>query len=130
MVVARLDCPSCRTALGFWSGYERSVRVDAGECRKLWIRRGRCARCRATHALIPSFLLVGRLDVVEVIGEVIAGAVSGGGGVVRVLTERVSVPYTTGRDWVRRFVARASLWLAFSALAVELGGSVDRKSVV
>ena len=106
----------------FWSGYERSVRCG-GPCLKLWVRRARCALCRVSHALLPSFCLVGRLDVVEVIGEVIAAVIIGEGVGVRPVAARPNVPHTTARDWVRRFVRRAGLLAAgFSAVMVEVSG--------
>ena len=91
----------------------------------LWVARARCSPCGVTHALVPSFLLVGRLDVVASVGvavEAVSGRVSG----VRSAAERVDVPHTTARDWVRRFAARAAvLWSGFAALTIELGGDVD-----
>ncbi len=117
----RLDCPSCAGLLVFWSGYRRHVRA-AGRCVRIFIPRGRCGRCRVSHALLPAFVLAWRLDVAEVIGAVVA-EVAGGGCGVRPAAERAGVPYTTARGWVRRFAARAA-WTGagFAALAVELGG--------
>ena len=121
LVVVRPDCPACTTTMSFWSGYERSVR-HGGRCHKLWVRRARCGRCRSSHALVPSFCLVGRLDVVEVIGELIAEVVKGDAG-VRPPAERVDVPHTTARGWVRRFARRAAVLAAvFAAAAVEVSG--------
>jgi len=113
--------------MSFWSGYERSVRCG-GPCLKLWVRRARCALCRASHALVPSFCLVGRLDVVEVIGEVVAAVVGGEG--VRPVAVRADVPHTTARDWVRRFARRAAMLSAgFAAVVVELSGLASVLSV-
>lgn len=121
VAVPRPDCPACTTTMSFWSGYVRSVR-HGGRCDKLWVRRARCGRCRTSHALVPSFCLVGRLDVVEVIGELIAEVVNGDGG-VRPPAERADVPHTTARDWVRRFARRAAVLAAgFSAVVVEVSG--------
>jgi len=107
--------------MSFWSGYERSVR-HGGRCRKLWVRRARCGRCRSSHALIPSFCLVGRLDVVEDIGGLIAEVVNADSG-VRPPAERIDVPHTTARDWMRRFARRASVLAAgFAAVVVEVSG--------
>lgn len=120
--VPRPDCPGCAGAMSFWSGYERSVRCG-GLCLKLWVRRARCVPCRASHALLPSFCLVGRLDVVEVIGEAVAAVVVGVGVGVRTVAARLNVPHTTARDWVRRFLRRAALLAAgFSAVVVEVSG--------
>jgi hypothetical protein len=121
----RPQCPSCAGPMTFWSGYRRHVRVT-GRCRKIFVPRVRCGRCRVTHALLPAFVLAWRLDVVETVGAVIievAGGVSG----VRPAAARAQVPYTTARGWVRRFAARgAELGVAFAALAVELGGEPVR----
>ena len=121
LVVVRPDCPACTKTMSFWSGYERSVR-HRGRCHKLWVRRARCGPCRSSHALVPSFCLVGRLDVVEVIGELIAEVVKGKSG-VRPSAERIDVPHTTARDWVRRFARRAAVLAAgFAAAVVEVLG--------
>lgn len=90
----------------------------------MFVPRVRCGRCRVTDAVLPSFVLAGRLDAIETIGAVIEEVVAGSGG-VRPAAARVDVPHTTARGWVRRFVARASgLSVGFAALAVELGGEV------
>jgi Domain of unknown function (DUF6431) len=121
----RPDCPSCAGPLVFWSGYRRYVRA-AGRCRKIFVPRVRCGRCRVSHALLPAFVLAWRLDVVEAVGAVIE-EVAGGAGGVRPAAARLGVPHTTARDWVRRFQASAGeLGVAFAALAVELGGEVIR----
>lgn len=89
---------------------------------RLWVRRAQCGRCGTGHALVPSFCLVGRLDGVEVIGEVLDAVVGDGQG-VRPAAAGVDVPYTTARDWVRRFGRRAGmLAAAFAAVVVELSG--------
>lgn len=128
VAVARPDCPECSTAMAFWSGYERSIRSD-GLALKLWLRRARCRRCRASHALIPSFCLLGRLDVVEVIGAAVTAVVVDGRG-VRPVAAEADVPHTTARDWVRRFGRRAGLLVAaFAAVVVELTGSAPSPPV-
>jgi hypothetical protein len=108
-----------------WSGYQRHVR-EAGRCRKIFVPRLRCGRCRVSHALLPAFVLAWRLDAVETVGAVLA-EVAGGACGVRPAAARLGVPYTTARGWVRRFGARAPhLGVAFAALAVELGGEPVR----
>lgn len=121
----RPACPSCAGALVFWSGYWRHVRA-AGRCRKIFVPRLRCGRCRVSHALLPAFVLAWRLDVAETVGVVIA-EVAGGGCGVRPAAARRAVPYTTARGWVRRFRRRAlELGTGFAALAVDLGGEAVR----
>jgi len=129
VVVPRPDCPDCGVALTFRSGYDRHVR-SKGLCHKLWLRRGQCGPCGQSHALLPSFLVSGRLDVVASVGAVIAAVVEGPGG-VRPAAERTGVAHTTARDWVRRFSSRAGVLAAgFGALAVALGdGGLSRLSL-
>ena len=123
VAVPRPDCPDCGLALSFRSGYDRHVR-SGGLCHKLWLRRGQCRPCGQSHALLPSFLLSGRLDVVASVGVVISTVLDGPDG-VRPVAERIGVPHTTARDWLRRFSSRAGVLAAgFGALAVALGDVV------
>ena len=90
----------------------------------MWVPRFRCGACKATHALLPAFVLTNRLDVAETIGAVI-DAVAGGSSGVRPVAASVDVPHATARGWMRRFAGRArELGVAFAALAAELGGEV------
>jgi hypothetical protein len=114
-------CPSCAVPMTFWSGYRRWVR-EAGRCERVFVPRVRCGPCRASHALLPAFVLAWRLDTAGVIGGVLA-EVAGGRCGVRPAAGRAGVPHTTARGWVRRFGDRALvLGTGFAALAVELGG--------
>ncbi len=86
--------------------------------------RVRCGPFKVTHALLPAFVVAGRLDVAETIGAVIDEVVGGDGG-VRPPARRRDVPHTTARGWVRRFVARgAEHAISFAALAIDLGAEV------
>jgi transposase-like protein len=115
-------CPSCQQPLASWGGYWRWVRAPPlGEWR-IWIRRGRCAGCRRTHALLPDVVLARRLDAVAVIGRGLALKVVQRLG-LRQVAEQLGVPHTTVRSWWRRFRARAPTLLATcTALAVDLVG--------
>jgi hypothetical protein len=105
----------------FWSGYSRFVRHE-GDAHKIWIPRGLCAPCGASHALLPAFVAQKRLDSIETIGAALESVTSGEKG-VRPAADRLGVPPTTARGWLRSFGRRApSLALSFAALAVELGG--------
>ena len=123
VVMPRPDCPVCSGPMTLWSGYRRQVRED-GRCRSIWVPRVRCGACRATHALLPAFVLVGRLDVAETVGGVIEAVVEGPGG-IRPAASGADVPHTTARGWVRRFCSRTrELAVAFAALAAELAGEI------
>jgi hypothetical protein len=120
--VPRADCPDCGQPMVFWSGYQRYVRV--GRVWRVWVARAKCRPCGVTHALLPSFLLLRRVDVVEVIGVALGRVVAGAG--LRPVAAGLGVPHTTVRDWWRRFEVRAPVLVAgLCALAVELGGLVD-----
>jgi hypothetical protein len=70
-----------------------------------------------------------RLDVVDDIGAVVEAVFDGGDVVGRVARVR-DVPYTTARDWLRRFSARASqLAAGVGALAVMVGAEAGIESL-
>jgi hypothetical protein len=90
----------------------------------MWVPRVRCVTCDVTHALLPAFVLTNRLDVVETVGAVIEDVVGGSSG-VRPAADRLGIPHTTARGWLRRVRARASTSaVGFAALSIELGGEV------
>src|SRR6266496_949132 len=120
--VPRADCPDCGQPMVFWSGYQRYVRL--GRVWRVWVARAKCRPCGVTHALLPSFLLLRRVDVVWVIGAALERVVAGVG--VRPVAAGLGVPHTTVRDWWRRLGVRAPVLVAgLCALLVELGGLVD-----
>lgn len=121
--VPRPDCPRCGGPVSWWSGYHRFVRAG-GASRAMFVPRVRCAGCGKTDAVLPAFVLAGRLDAVDTIGAVVEATVAGVGG-VRPAAAAADVPHTTARGWVRRFACRsAELAVAFAALTVELGSDV------
>ena len=119
--VPRADCPDCDQPMVFWSGYRRYVRL--GRVWRVWVARAKCRPCGVTHALLPSFVLLRRVDVVWVIGEALERVAAGAG--LRPVAAGLGVPHTTARDWWRRFEMRAPVLAAgLCSLAVELGGVV------
>src|SRR6266511_3573196 len=105
----------------FWSGYRRYVRL--GRVWRVWVARAKCRPCGVTHALLPSFVLLRRVDVVWVIREALERVAAGAG--LRPVAAGLGVPHTTARDWWRRFEMRAPVLAAgLCSLAVELGGVV------
>ncbi len=120
--VPRPDCPDCVRAMVFWGSYDRPVRIGTIELR-LRIRRAMCKSCCSSHALLPDLVAVGRLDPVEVIGEAVAEMASG--ATAGAIARRISLPYTTVRDWRRRLASRARLLSAgLLAATVALGDLV------
>ena len=103
--VPPLRCPTCEGQLVGWGGYWRWLRAPL-MIERIWIRRGRCAACRRSHALVPDLLLLRRLDVVTVIGSGLALKVIDGLG-WRPIAEQLDVPLTTLRTWWSRFRAHA-----------------------
>jgi Domain of unknown function (DUF6431) len=103
--VRRPRCEVCGRLMVFWSGYTRPVRSGRVVVR-IWVKRARCPVCRASHALLPSFCLLGRLDAVEVIGPAV-GAVAEGRG-TRTVAQQIdpNFAYTTVRAWCRRYRQR------------------------
>ena len=122
-------CPTCRGWLIGWGGYWRWLRAPL-VVERIWIRRGRCAACRRSHALLPDLTLVRRLDVVKVIGTALVLKVIDGLR-WRPIAERLDLPLTTLRSWWQRFRSRAPLLLTMcTRLAVTLDGTpVDVRRV-
>src|SRR6266516_1362925 len=120
--------PGVRPANGPWSGYQRWVR-SGGEVWRIWVCRAKCRPCGVTHALLPSFALLRRLDAVEVVGAALERAAGGAG--LRVVAAGLGVPHTPVRDWWRRFRVRAPVLVAgLCWMVVELGGVVAAVDVV
>jgi hypothetical protein len=118
VAVPRAACPDCRAPMTFRSGYWRKAdRVRLA----IFVCRGQCGPCKRSHALLPAFCLLGRLDSVEVIGAVLARVAAGWG--VRPAAAEAGVPHSTARDWRRRHRARApALAVGLAGLVATLGG--------
>jgi len=122
--VPRVACPECRRPMTFRSGYWRKADRDR---LRFFVCRGQCRPCDRSHALLPAFCLLGRLDTVEVIGAVLARVAAGWG--VRRAAAEAGVPHSTARDWRRRHRARApALAVGLAGLVAALGGPAPRLS--
>src|SRR5665213_970053 len=73
-------CPGCTGPMTRWSGYRRFVR-EAGRAQAIFVARLRCRACAVTHALLPSFCLLKRLDAAPTIGRVIEAVLDKASGV-------------------------------------------------
>lgn len=82
-------------------------------------RRGRCARCGATHVLLPVVLAARRADEAMVLAEAIGLAVAQGFGHRRVAVA-LGRAESTVRDWLRAF------WRNAAAIAVRFTGLVHQ----
>lgn len=122
----------------FCGWYRRAVRDVDLAVYALWVRRGRCSVCRGqNHALLPSFCLPGRLDVVAVIGSAISAVVMHEAVVSQPPQPDAGVPATTVRSWVRRHRQRAQELLfgllgaaGMSAQAGGFTGPAERSALV
>ncbi len=71
VAVPRPACPSCGRPMTFEGSYRRAVR-EAGVVHAVRVRRAACRPCRASHALLPDFVVHRRRDSVEAIGAAMA----------------------------------------------------------
>ena len=101
-----LSCPGCGGRLGGW-GHAVPRRVfTAGRVPvSVRPRRARCGSCRATHVLLPAWVLARRCDGTVVIGDMLARAARGQG--FRSIAAASGVPEDTVRGRLRRFRASA-----------------------
>jgi hypothetical protein len=93
----------------------------SGVAVRIRVLRVRCEPCASSHALLPAFCLLRRLDSVEVIGPALVAGVEGASDAV--VAKAIDVPATTVRGWRRAHHDRAALLVAgVVAVAVGLGG--------
>lgn len=116
----QVACADCGGELRPW-GFARWRTVrDHGRAVRLRPRRSVCRGCAVTHVLLPTVLLLRRVDVATVIGEALhAHFVSG--STQEQVAEAAGAPVDTARRWLRRFAANAvELREGFVALARRL----------
>lgn len=105
-------CPRCRERLQPEGGYSRQVRAD-GRRLQVWVLRGRCPSCAASHALLPEFVVAHYLDTADAIGAALLGQPA------------PAVPATTVAGWRRRWRANeADLAVGVAAAHVAPSGTV------
>ena len=106
LVTGRMRCPRCDGQLRLW-GYARSRWIrDRTRLERIRPRRARCNACERTHVILPDRTLLRRLDRVEVIGAALTSSAAGRG--YRPISRDLSLPATTVRDWIRRFIVRST----------------------
>ena len=105
-----LVCPGCAGRLRPWSWAPmRRVRQLDGSVVAVRPRRTRCAGCRRTHVLLPSWCLPRRADTVEVVGPAVAAHAAGRGH--RGIAADLGRPASTVRRWLRAVRGRHARWL-------------------
>ena len=113
----QIACRGCGGELRPW-GYAcwRTLR-DHGRPVRLRPRRSRCRACRVSHVLLPTLVLLRRVDLVEVIGAALMARYVEGRTRAEV-ARTAGAPWDTVRGWVRRFRERAvEIRAKFTALA-------------
>ena len=107
LVAGRLACPVCGGPLvrHGWARWRQVRTLDAE--RALRPRRAWCARCAATHVLLPAWAVPRRRDAAEVILAALVAKATGSGH--RVIAVALRRPAATVRGWLRRAAARAEV---------------------
>lgn len=128
LAAGELACPrsSCEGRLGPW-GHARSrwVRIAPGRSESHRPRRARCRSCGRTHVLLWARTHPRRVDAVESVGAALLASVSGLSD--RAVAERLALPATTVRDWLRRARVNADAVQAEATAAIyALDASVAR----
>jgi hypothetical protein len=130
----QIACVGCGGELRPWGhGRWRTLR-DYGRLVRLRPRRSRCRNCRVSHVLLPTLVLLRRVDLVAVIGAALVARHVEGRTRAEV-ARAAGAPWDTVRGWVRRFGERAAeIRAEFAALAYrwdgELGAIEPRGSAV
>ena len=116
----RPACPLCGAPTQRWHGYRRHLRDERD--RLIRVPRLRCTSCGVTQALLPSFVVPRRWDVVAHVGQAAELAAAGLGH--RPIAATLGRPETTVRGWLRRLRSMAvPLAATLLARAVALGWS-------
>jgi len=116
------SCASCGSGrLRPWGFARHRVLRRYGEPVRLRPRRSRCGSCAITHVLLPTFALLRRRDLAEVIGEALFARFVRHDSRADV-AKASGVPHPdTVRGWCRRFRSNAAgLRASFTTLAHEL----------
>jgi hypothetical protein len=118
-------CVGCGGELRPWGHARWRTLRDHGRPVRLRPRRSRCRSCRVSHVLLPTLVLLRRVDLVAVIGAAL---------VARHVEHRTraevaraaGAPWDTVRGWLRRFSKRAvEIRSEFATLAHSWDAELD-----
>lgn len=117
----QISCGACGGELRPWGFARRRTVRDRGRALRLRPRRSICRSCAVTHVLLPTLVLLRRVDVATVIGEALHGHYVAGATQQEVAEAAGGVHPDTARRWLRRFAANADdVRAGFVALAHRL----------
>jgi hypothetical protein len=127
-----IACADCGGELRPWGHARERMMRDHGRPVPLRPRRSRCRSCRGSHVLLPTLVLLRRVDLAAVIGGVLVARHVEGQTRAEV-ARAAGAPWETVRGWLRRFNERAAeIRAEFAALAhgwdAELGAIEPRGS--
>jgi hypothetical protein len=122
-----LRCPrhGCDGRLGSWgSARRRTIRLSTATQAQYTPRRARCRTCKRTQVLASASTLPHRPDHASTVGTALLGALDGLGH--RQVAERVGLPHTTVRGWLRRARLNAGpLWSRLIRWVSELDPTIN-----
>jgi hypothetical protein len=129
-----IACVGCGGELRPWAYARWRTLRDHGRPVRLRPRRSRCRSCQTSHVLLPTLVLLRRVDLVTVIGAALVGRRAEGRTRAEV-ARAAGAPWDTVRGWLRRFGERAvEIRAEFATLAhrwdAELGPIEPRGSTV
>ncbi len=121
LAAGEVSCPSCSDGVLAGWGFARARRV-VGMVEPVRPRRSRCRGCAVTHVLLPVTMLLRRAYLADLIWAALAAKACGGGH--RPIGQRLGIPVSTVRGWLRVMGERAEMvrhWF----VAVAVGAGVD-----
>ena len=123
-----MSCPSCSDGVLAGWGFARS-RPVVGVVTPVRPRRARCRGCAVTHVLLPVTLLLRRAYLAELIWAALVAKARGSGH--RPIAQRLGIPGSTVRGWLRAAAARADAvrsWFLTVAVTAGVDVTVPRAS--
>lgn len=123
-----ISCPSCSEGVLAGWGFARPRRI-VGVAAEVRPRRSRCRGCAVTHVLLPVPLLLRRAYLAELIWAALVAKARGGGH--RPIAQRLGIPATTVRGWLRVMAGRCGAvrnWFLNIAVTAGIDVSIPKAS--
>jgi hypothetical protein len=117
LLAGQITCLGCGGELRPWGFARWRTLRDRGRPVRLRPRRSRCRGCRMSHVLLPTLVLLRRVDLAAVIGAALVARHVERRSRAEVV-RAAGAPWDTVRGWLRRFEERAvGIRAEFAALA-------------